>query len=191
MGEPEDRAAIMLFAPGPSDDLVERQRVEDPGAPPRRIPQLPCREDPPIRDERVSAAPREQPVPPVRAMIPGRRHDRRATGAVARWPSLGRGAAPHGSDGRRAPDAPARACGEASFEAGWMLESAHDRSPVISRSRRYPGHAGWSSLVARWAHNPEVTGSNPVPATRSTSANGRGRISGPFLISPEFPHEPR
>ena len=25
--------------------------------------------------------------------------------------------------------------------------------------------AGWSSLVARWAHNPKVTGSNPVPAT--------------------------
>ncbi len=26
--------------------------------------------------------------------------------------------------------------------------------------------AGWSSSVARWAHNPEVTGSNPVPATK-------------------------
>ena len=25
--------------------------------------------------------------------------------------------------------------------------------------------AGWSSLVARWAHNPEVVGSNPAPAT--------------------------
>jgi hypothetical protein len=30
--------------------------------------------------------------------------------------------------------------------------------------------AGWSSSVARWAHNPEVAGSNPVPATRE---NGR------------------
>ena len=28
-------------------------------------------------------------------------------------------------------------------------------------------NAGWSSSVARWAHNPEVAGSNPVPATRS------------------------
>src|SRR5262245_60205444 len=27
--------------------------------------------------------------------------------------------------------------------------------------------AGWSSSVARWAHNPEVAGSNPVPATES------------------------
>ncbi len=25
--------------------------------------------------------------------------------------------------------------------------------------------AGWSSLEARWAHNPEVVGSNPAPAT--------------------------
>gem|GEM_PF-5575723 len=31
----------------------------------------------------------------------------------------------------------------------------------------YAGYtdAGWSSSVARWAHNPEVAGSNPVPAT--------------------------
>ena len=26
--------------------------------------------------------------------------------------------------------------------------------------------AGWSSLAARRAHNPKVTGSNPVPATK-------------------------
>ncbi len=26
--------------------------------------------------------------------------------------------------------------------------------------------AGWSSLVARWAHNPKVDGSNPSPATK-------------------------
>ncbi len=26
--------------------------------------------------------------------------------------------------------------------------------------------AGWSSLVARRAHNPKVAGSNPVPATK-------------------------
>ena len=27
--------------------------------------------------------------------------------------------------------------------------------------------AGWSSPVARWAHNPKVAGSNPAPATKS------------------------
>jgi hypothetical protein len=30
---------------------------------------------------------------------------------------------------------------------------------------RYHYFAGWSSLVARRAHNPEVVGSNPTPAT--------------------------
>ncbi len=29
--------------------------------------------------------------------------------------------------------------------------------------------AGWSSLVARWAHNPKVVGSNPAPATKNWS----------------------
>ena len=32
---------------------------------------------------------------------------------------------------------------------------------------RYYVYAGWSSLVARRAHNPEVVGSNPTPATIS------------------------
>ena len=34
--------------------------------------------------------------------------------------------------------------------------------------------AGWSSLVAREAHNLEVAGSNPAPATN---------ITGPVLLS--------
>ena len=33
------------------------------------------------------------------------------------------------------------------------------------RVLRYDRSAGWSSLVARWAHNPKVEGSNPSPAT--------------------------
>src|SRR5579875_2068952 len=28
-------------------------------------------------------------------------------------------------------------------------------------------NAGWSSQVARWAHNPKVAGSNPAPATNA------------------------
>src|SRR5882724_12893559 len=32
----------------------------------------------------------------------------------------------------------------------------------------YDHYAGWSSLVARWAHNPKVGGSNPPPATFPT-----------------------
>ena len=34
----------------------------------------------------------------------------------------------------------------------------------------YYASAGWSSLVARWAHNPKVAGSNPAPATTSATA---------------------
>src|SRR5256885_1257592 len=32
------------------------------------------------------------------------------------------------------------------------------------RAFRYTVFAGWSSQVARWAHNPKVAGSNPAPA---------------------------
>ena len=34
----------------------------------------------------------------------------------------------------------------------------------------YHRSAGWSSPVARWAHNPEVEGSNPSPATNREAA---------------------
>ncbi len=40
--------------------------------------------------------------------------------------------------------------------------------------------AGWSSLVARRAHNPKVAGSNPAPATKETP---RTHAWG-FLVSP-------
>ena len=35
----------------------------------------------------------------------------------------------------------------------------------------YYQSAGWSSLVARWAHNPKVGGSNPPPATKPSQNN--------------------
>src|SRR6266550_3842194 len=48
------------------------------------------------------------------------------------------------------------------------------RAPLVGdrplRSRR-PLVAGWSSLVARWAHNPKVAGSNPAPATNRIQLN--------------------
>ena len=39
--------------------------------------------------------------------------------------------------------------------------------------------AGWSSLAARRAHNPKVTGSNPVPAT----IKGKGFLGSPLLFA--------
>ena len=41
--------------------------------------------------------------------------------------------------------------------------------------------AGWSSLVARRAHNPKVRGSNPLPATSKNK--GLGVSSKPFFMS--------
>ena len=34
-------------------------------------------------------------------------------------------------------------------------------------NKRITHDAGWSSLVARRAHNPKVVGSNPTPATKT------------------------
>ena len=47
------------------------------------------------------------------------------------------------------------------------LPRATLRSPRFDRilTSCYSRNAGWSSLVARWAHNPKVGGSNPPPAT--------------------------
>ena len=41
--------------------------------------------------------------------------------------------------------------------------------------------AGWSSLVARRAHNPKVGGSNPPPATNESA--GQSRSGGPALLA--------
>ena len=42
--------------------------------------------------------------------------------------------------------------------------------------------AGWSSLVARRAHNPKVVGSNPAPATNNKNRD-LGSILSPCFIS--------
>src|SRR5437879_1952969 len=68
-----------------------------------------------------------------------------------------------------------------------------------------PCDAGWSSQVARRAHNPEVAGSNPAPATKEGPGNGAFRFCAPLKPSQnfcptfafedrgraEYPHEPR
>ena len=52
--------------------------------------------------------------------------------------------------------------------------------------------AGWSSSVARWAHNPEVVGSNPAPATnviqKSTLPQGAFLVFAMFA-EVRLPHE--
>jgi hypothetical protein len=47
--------------------------------------------------------------------------------------------------------------------------------------------AGWSSSVARWAHNPEVAGSNPAPATKVKQQVRGGFRRIPEAASDAFP----
>ena len=47
---------------------------------------------------------------------------------------------------------------------------------------RRPDIAGWSSLVARRAHNPEVVGSNPAPATKNLQLVG---LAGELFFYPD------
>ena len=50
------------------------------------------------------------------------------------------------------------------------LSSAGRASALQAEGHRFEPYrphvtiAGWSSLEARWAHNPKVAGSNPAPA---------------------------
>ncbi len=50
-----------------------------------------------------------------------------------------------------------------------MTQATGELDKLSRLQLRFPvSVAGWSSLVARWAHNPKVGGSNPPPATNST-----------------------
>ena len=57
----------------------------------------------------------------------------------------------------------------------------HTKNPFTSLSSQErlagntPATAGWSSPVARQAHNLKVTGSNPVPATKSHPTANLGK----------------
>ena len=52
-------------------------------------------------------------------------------------------------------------CGKKLFDK-WQTEAYNN---IIEGIRYLLYIAGWSSLVARRAHNPKVVGSNPSPAT--------------------------
>ncbi len=48
--------------------------------------------------------------------------------------------------------------------------------------------AGWSSLAARWAHNPKVVGSNPAPATKKISIVSKQSLRINLLTSEVINH---
>ena len=59
------------------------------------------------------------------------------------------------------------------------------KGPVRCRSHN---DAGWSSLVARRAHNPKVAGSNPAPATKQNSRSGPVPRTGSSASGGPRPH---
>jgi hypothetical protein len=58
------------------------------------------------------------------------------------------------------------------------LQAGGRRFDPVSAHHSYKNIAGWSSTVARRAHNPKVAGSNPVPATKTWSCGEVGVHAG-------------
>ena len=83
-------------------------------------------------------------------------------------------------------------CGQRALKEKGQLFSYACRGDVIFsiflidiRTKRYYLNwiaAGWSSLVARRAHNPKVVGSNPAPAT-TTNTRAYVNFVSPFFVT--------
>jgi hypothetical protein len=80
-----------------------------------------------------------------------------------------------------------------SGDAGWsgpppsrFAERQQKELQAAVRGGRKLGDAGWSSPVARQAHNLKVAGSNPAPATTITDSRPRAAflLSGSVIIGP-------
>src|SRR3546814_3037708 len=64
-----------------------------------------------------------------------------------------------------------------------LLASAASRPALADPGPHRPlGDAGWSSPVARQAHNLKVTGSNPVTATNDTCKGPAAKATGLFAF---------
>ena len=72
--------------------------------------------------------------------------------------------------------------------AGFLPDKqGHSRIKVDSRVKdARMAAAGWSSLVARRAHNPKVVGSNPAPATRFMHKASTVKTAGAFCCAVHF-----
>lgn len=77
-----------------------------------------------------------------------------------------------------------------SGEAPWRLNTRQLRRSGIRPVKQRLIDAGWSSLVAREAHNLEVVGSNPAPAIE-TPVSKSFRPRGFFVRGPRHPAKTR
>ena len=110
--------------------------------------------------------------------LPRRRRGPARTATRCKWATLmEKGRAARRPGGRPVPPAAGRpALGHPVRERQPVRRArARARRPDPDLARPTPvckvgfTDAGWSSSVARWAHNPEVAGSNPAPATNVMS----------------------
>ncbi len=91
-------------------------------------------------------------------------HHQLRSGSVARWPSRGCHTRSHPELGRETPQRPWY-CVSRHGRVGRRRATQPDRTVDHRTDPNTYTHAGWSSPVARQAHNLKVTGSNPVPAS--------------------------
>ncbi len=93
-------------------------------------------------------------------------------GAAQAQPGAERGERGNQCEGRAYDDDYGEKCRQSLLTLPWRWSPLQTFRPCY----KCPCAAGWSSQVARRAHNPKVTGSNPVPATN----RDRPRRAGPF-----------
>ena len=130
------------------------------------------------RRDRDAAARSQAMEPYLPAADPARLADAGASGSSRRSAARPTGSSPRappgGSCGGLARDRPLRAEQDGPRDArvrpsratGWLAPHGL-RLDTGERSKVRSALAGWSSPVARWAHNPKVAGSNPAPATKT------------------------
>ena len=143
------------------------------------------------RGQNQSPQPTDEPSP-TESPAPSRRSRRARSRPSSPGDRPRRGAAAAGQGqvrpGRRGPApgghgavGPADGAGSPARRPGRAARSADpDLGPAAHPCNVLFTDAGWSSSVARWAHNPEVAGSNPAPATKFQAR--RSLISEPESI---------
>ncbi len=134
------------------------------------------------RPRRVWPGARVRPGPPIwglfRSALPWRHTDAGWSSSVARWAHNPKVAGSNPVPATRFPvPSSSRARGFHRVDLARSSFGKADLPPGSRGPKVEVSAAGWSSSVARWAHNPKVAGSNPVPATRfpvPSSSRARG-----------------
>ena len=135
---------------------------------------------PTSRSPRCCARPRPPSTPPTRRTARATRSRPRSSrsgpaASSSRRSRSTRGAPTAATPPPRPPTADGRAWGDPPHSRPIWVRRSASRKVVFT-------DAGWSSSVARWAHNPEVAGSNPAPATKKMAPDLQQCRSGAIFV---------